>query len=128
MSVQNSLVKTEEKCNKAARQYPVLTPLVDIFENEDEIILHAEMPGVAKEDFSIEIDEGKIYLGGSRKLDSPGTGGWHEVENAEFKRVFSLPKAIEAEKVSANVQNGVLHLRLPKSEAAKPRQIKISAN
>lgn len=125
MSSQCNLVKKREGYPEVARQYQVVTPQVDIYENEDEIVLHADMPGVAKEDFSIEINDGKLFIGGSRKLESNRAAGGLEVDNSDFKRIFSVPPTIDAEKVSASLENGVLHLHLPKSEGAKPRQIKI---
>lgn len=127
MSVQNELITKQDQTTALARQFQVQTPLVDIYENEDEIVLQADMPGVVREDLSIEINDGKLYLAGSRQLESSGAPRWRELASATFKRTFSVPPTIEAGKVSARLVNGVLQLRLPKSESAKPRQIEVEA-
>uniref|UniRef100_UPI00262E984D Hsp20/alpha crystallin family protein n=1 Tax=Desulfobacula sp. TaxID=2593537 RepID=UPI00262E984D len=101
------------------------TPAVDIYENEDEILLQADMPGVVKKDISVDIDNGTLSISGVRKLETEGAATYEEFTNAEYVRSFSVPQTIDVEKVEAELKNGVLRLHLPKSEAAKPRQIEI---
>jgi HSP20 family molecular chaperone IbpA len=101
---------------------------VDIFENEGEIILHADMPGVMKDDVAINIDNGKMTLSGIRRLQLAGALTRREfTDAAEYRRTFSVPQSIDVNKVHAELKDGVLRLHLPKSEAAKPRQIEIQA-
>jgi HSP20 family molecular chaperone IbpA len=127
MSEQTELTLHAEKQTAAplADKLPVLTPSVDIFENESEILLHADMPGVLKDDIVINIDNGKLSLSGIRRVNMTGTATWKEFASTEFHRIFAVPPTIDVEKVHAQVKDGVLRLHLPKSEAAKPKQIEI---
>ena len=109
------------------RMPPKLVPLVDIYENEDEILLHVDMPGVEKENVTINLDNGKLHLSGLRKMEVKGAENWVEFGDAEYTRSFSVPQTIDSERVNAELKNGVLRLHLPKSEASKPRQIEIKA-
>jgi HSP20 family protein len=127
MSEKTELVKREETKPERSREIPEVTPLVDIFENEDEILLYAEMPGVEKKDIDVNIDNGKLALSGVRKVETSGEASWAEFGDVKYQRNFSVPQTIDVGKVNAELKNGVLHLHLPKSEAAKPRQIEIKA-
>ena len=123
MGERANIVPVEETMPE--KNIPKVTPLVDIFENEDEILLFADMPGVEKDDININIDNGTLSLSGLRKMESSGAVQWEEFGETEYQRTFSVPQTIDVGKVSAEMQDGVLRLHLPKSEAAKPRQIEI---
>ena len=125
MSERTDLVKTEETMPERSREIPAVVPLVDIYENEDEILLHADMPGVTKEDITVNIDNGKLFLGGVRPVKGSGAVQWEEFSDVEYQRTFSVPQTIDVDKVNAEMKDGILRLHLPKSEAAKPRQIEI---
>lgn len=127
MSERSDLVKREETMPDATREIPAVAPLVDIYENDDEILLHADMPGVAKEDITVSIDNGKLTLTGTRKIDPTGAAQWEEFGSVEYRRNFSVPQTIDVEKINAVLKDGVLRLHLPKSEAAKPKLIEIKA-
>jgi len=127
MSDKAELVKREETTTERSRQIPAVAPVVDIFENSDEILLHADMPGVAKEDITVNVDNGKLMISGVRKVTTGGAPNWAEFGDVEYRRIFSVPQAIDVTKVNAELRDGVLKLHLPKSEAAKPRQIEIKA-
>ncbi|THB77968.1 MAG: Hsp20/alpha crystallin family protein [Desulfobulbaceae bacterium] len=103
-------------------------PLVDIYESDDEILLHAEMPGVKKDDVTINIDNGNLTLSGVSSVHSDGSADWEEFNNVEYTRAFSVPQTIDVEKVKAELKDGILALHLPKSEAAKPRTIEITSH
>jgi len=124
MGERANIVPVEETMPE--KNIPKVTPLVDIFENEDEILLFADMPGVEKDDININIDNGTLSLSGLRKMESSGAVQWEEFGETEYQRTFSVPQTIDVGKVSAEMQDGVLRLHLPKSEAAKPRQIEIT--
>lgn len=124
---ENEIVARTEQPGELVHQMPVVTPAVDIFENESEILLHTDMPGVLKDDISISIDNGKMILSGLRRLQSTGSATWRELTDVEFRRTFAVPQSIDVNKVHAELKDGVLRLHLPKSEAAKPRQIEIKA-
>ncbi len=127
MSDTKELVKREESLPERSREIPAVAPLVDIYENDDEILLHVDMPGVDKKDLTVNIDNGRLALGGVRKVETSGATQWEEFGDVEFQRTFSVPQTIDAEKIDAELKDGVLRLHLPKSEAAKPRQIEIKA-
>ena len=127
MNEQNEIITRTNSPASLGEELPVLVPAVDIFENEHEILLHADMPGVVKEDISVNIDNGKMALSGIRRLLKSGVKTWREFGDVEFRRNFSVPQSIDIEKVHAHIKDGVLRLHLPKSEAAKPRQIEITA-
>lgn len=127
MDNKKELTVREESLSERSRQIPTVTPLVDIFENEDEILLYADMAGVHKDDVTINIDNGKLALSGIRNMKTDGVASWEEFGEVEFRRIFSVPQTIDVSKVSAELKDGVLQLHLPKSESAKPRQIEIKA-
>lgn len=127
MNEKTDMVKRQESMPDTNREIAAVTPLVDIYENEDEILLYADMPGVVKDDITINIDNGKLTLTGTRKVETAGSAQWEEFGNVEYRRNFSVPQTIDVEKINAVLKEGVLRLHLPKSEAAKPRQIEIKA-
>ncbi len=104
-------------------------PAVDIYENgQHELVLKAELPDVSREDIELTVDNGTLVIKGEKRLSS-------EVKEDQFQRIerrygtfsrsFSLPPKVDAGKVSAEYKNGVLTVRLPLREEAKPRQIKV---
>ena len=104
-------------------------PPVDIYETDDALILKAELPGVSKDDVSIDIHQNTLILRGQRKHDAEvKEENYHRVERAygTFQRSFMLPTLVDQEHVQATYTDGVLELRLPKSEAAKPKRIAIT--
>ncbi len=127
MTERKDIIKAEEKNIEKTRELLSALPQVDIFENDDEIVLHADMPGVVKDEISVNIDNGTLVLSGVRKLDNKGAASWEEFGDVEYIRSFSVPQTIDVEKVKAELKDGVLKLHLPKSEAAKPKQIEIKA-
>ena len=104
-------------------------PPVDIYQNGDhEVVLKAELPDITREDIDITVDNGTLTIRGEKKLSN-------EVKEESFRRIerrygtfsrsFSLPQTVDAAKVGAEYKNGVLTVRLPLREEAKPRQIKV---
>jgi HSP20 family protein len=106
------------------------TPAVDIYDTDDALVLKAELPGVSKDDVSIEIHNNTLILRGERKHEAEvKEGDYYRAERAygTFQRSFVLPTLVDQDKVQATYTDGVLELRLPKSEAAKPKRIAISS-
>jgi HSP20 family protein len=104
------------------------TPPVDIYETDDALVFTADLPGVAKDEVSIEVQNNTLILRGERKHDAAvKEEHYHRVERAygSFQRSFVLPTLVDQEHVQATYHDGVLELRLPKSEAAKPKRIAI---
>ena len=106
-------------------------PPVDILESKDSYLLRAEVPGMKKEDFHVEVKERTLTLSGERKADERSNGvKYHSVERlaGKFTRVFSLPKTVKDDGIEATYRDGILEIRVPKLEEAKPRQIEITVN
>jgi len=125
MSDKAELVKSDTEIVEKSRPIPTVAPLVDIYENEDEILLHADMPGVVKDNIKVNLDNGTLTISALREFETKGSAAWEEFGGLEYKRNFSVPQTIDVSKVDAELKDGVLRLHLPKSEAAKPRQIEI---
>jgi len=106
-------------------------PPVDIFENENNIMLKAELPGVDPKDVEVRVEDNTLYLKGERKFErETQEENYHRVERSYgcFARSFSLPNSIDAEKVAAEYKDGLLTLTLPKREEAKPKTIRINVS
>ncbi len=103
-------------------------PRANLYDAGDSLEMKIEVPGLAKEDLSIKIQGNYLEISGTRKSDAPEGYSSHRVERgtASFSRSFTLPSDVDANKVDARLANGLLTLTLPKSEAAKPKQITIS--
>jgi len=106
------------------------TPPVDIYETDDALVLKAELPGVSKDDVSIEIHQNTLILRGERQHEAEVKDAhYHRAERAygPFQRSFVLPTMVDQEKVQATYRDGILELRLPKLETATPRRIAIQS-
>ena len=126
MSERTDVSKVEESMPERRRgDLATISPLVNIFENDEEILLHADMPGIPKDAVDINIDNGRLVLSGVRKLEKHGAANWEEFGDVEYRRVFSVPQTIDVSRVNAELKEGVLKLKMPKFEKAKPRQIEI---
>jgi HSP20 family molecular chaperone IbpA len=125
MNEKKEMMNKEESMPEKKHQVPAVAPFVDIFENDFEILLQADMPGVDKKDITVHVDNGRLSVGGSRKLEAKGATQWQEFESVEYQRTFSVPQSIDVGKIKAELKDGVLCLHLPKSESAKPRQIEV---
>ena len=106
------------------------TPAVDIFEGEDSITLEADMPGVSAEALQVDLREGVLTLRGEvDPMLQEGEGEvHHEFDSGTFYRQFRLSDRIDQARIDARLIDGVLTLKLPKSEAAKPRQIAVQTS
>lgn len=104
-------------------------PSVDIYDNATAIVIKTEIPGVAKEDVSVEVRENVLILKGERKIEKEeAEGTYYRKERlyGKFQRSFTLPVETEAEKIKASFKDGVLVLEIPKPEEKKPKQIAIN--
>ena len=128
MSEKADIATRKEVLPEERRELPTVSPVVDIYENDEEILLHADMPGVAKEDLRVHIDNGTLDIAGAREMKRFGAADWEEFGDVEYRRTFSVPQTIDIERIDAELKNGVLELHLPKSEAARPRVIEIKAS
>lgn len=103
----------------------ILTPAVDIFESEDSLTLVADMPGIEKDGLEINLEKGVLTINGEMKMESRGKAIVREFIPANYYRQFKLSEYIDAEKTSAELNKGVLTLKIPKAESAKPKKIEI---
>lgn len=105
------------------------SPSVDIYENKDQIVLEAELPGMKREDFDLTIENNVLTLRGERQFEkSSEQDNYHRVERSygTFTRSFTLPQTISPENVKAEYKNGVLRIALHKREEVKARRIEIA--
>jgi HSP20 family protein len=105
-------------------------PAVDIYESDEALMLKAELPGFSKDDVQVEIKDNVLTIKGERKRESDVKAAqYHRVERAygAFQRAFRLPAFVDADKAEATFKAGVLELKLPKAEEAKPRRVGITA-
>jgi len=104
------------------------SPLVDIHETKDNILLQVEVPGVKQEDIHVSIEDDTLTLKGERKRETEvKEDQYHRVERSygHFERRILLPSVVDSERVKAAYRDGVLEIQLPKKEEAKPKQIKV---
>lgn len=103
-----------------------IRPAVDIFESDDGLTLLADLPGVGKEDLHVDVEQGLLTVQATAKSNLKAEPVQREFLPGKFYRQFQLAEIFDAEKISAEMKNGVLTLHIPKSEAAKPRHIEIT--
>jgi len=121
---EENLERTAERPN--ARQWH---PAVDVLESKDAYLIRAELPGMKREDIKVEVKDGKLVFSGETKSEKPADGvEYRHVERvaAKFWRSFSLPETAKSDGVEATYKDGILEIRVPKVEEAKPRQIEIN--
>ena len=103
-------------------------PSVDIYENENEVVLAAEIPGVDEKDVEIKVEDNNLTLRGERKFEKETKEeNYHRIERSygSFFRSFALPSYIDQDRIEAEHENGVLKIRMPKRSELKPRKVKI---
>jgi HSP20 family molecular chaperone IbpA len=101
-----------------------VTPHVDIYENQDEILVVADFPGVAKDSVSVRLERAELLIEGIQDApaDQPG------MRPLAFSRTFRVPNTVDPDGISAELSGGVLQVHLAKSEAAKPKRIEVRAS
>jgi HSP20 family protein len=104
------------------------TPPVDLYETADRYVLTAELPGLAREDIDINVQDGTLTLQGRRRSPPVACERYNRVERGHgaFRRRFSVPVPIDSQNVSADLKDGVLTVTLPKSSDSLPRHIEVS--
>lgn len=105
------------------------TPAFDVYEEKENFVVKAELPGMKKEDINVSLQDGDLIISGERKSETKSEGT--EIYRAErffgkFQRAVSLPATVASNKVKAEYKDGVLTVTLPKSEEAKPKQIEVT--
>jgi len=125
----NTVTQKEERPLRMQAQNPegsYASPNVNVVETKDGYILEAEMPGVAKEGLEVSLEENLLTITG-RRQPGPSANLLHRESNTvDYRRVFELDPAIESGKISAQIEQGILTLTLPKAEKVKPRRITVN--
>jgi HSP20 family protein len=106
-------------------------PPVDLVEAEDHFVLKADLPGLAEDDVSIEVQDGNLTISGQRSAEHESSErGWYRIERSfgSFSRSLTLPDGVDADAITAQFDRGVLEVRIPKPEERKPRRVEIKAN
>ena len=106
-------------------------PSVDVAESENEFTVYAELPGLNKEDIKVTLEDNMLTIEGERKREDEQKDKQffrRERSYGTFKRAFKLGTEVQADKIAANYKDGILTLTVPKSEAAKPRQIEVAVS
>jgi HSP20 family protein len=109
------------------RQYVqrAVSPPVDVFENADEVLLVADVPGVSGELVDVRVENGTLTLQARRPEENEGNAVAREYDVADFARTFRIPAGIDTANISAEAKNGTVLVRLPKIAAVKPRKIAV---
>lgn len=125
------LARGSQLLGRGSQLLGLWNPAVDLYEDKDNVIVKAELPGMKREDIEVSLHDGALSISGERK-------DGEKVENAEacrterftgrFHRTLTLPAQVKADQVNAQYKDGILTVTLPKVEEAKPRQIKVNDN
>lgn len=103
-------------------------PRLDVREDKDSIYVHADLPGFKKEDLKVKVKDNVLYISGDRKVErQTSENHFYRFErfSGKFERSLYLPEEVQADKIKAEISNGVLELSIPKSEEKKEKQIEI---
>jgi HSP20 family protein len=115
---------------RGRRMNPTFAPAVDIHETKEGYELLADLPGLTANDVNLTVENGTLTVSGERKIEKKEEkDGYRRIERAHgtFRRSFTLPKGVDAESISAHVENGQLRVLVPKPVAELPRKIKVEA-
>ena len=115
--------------SSASSAETVWYPAVDVLESKDSYLLRAELPGMNKEYFNLEVKNGMLTVSGERKVEEPVSGvRYRSVERVagKFSRSFYLPQTVQQDGIQATYRDGILEIYVPKMEHAKARQITVS--
>jgi len=127
MSTQSQMMNAKERARESVAGRPVMAPAVDIYENAEEILLVADLPGVTEEGLVVRLEKDQLSIEGRMELSQSGTLLAAGFRSVDYRREFVVPKGIDAEKIAATLKQGVLRVKLPKIPAVKPRQITVQA-
>jgi HSP20 family molecular chaperone IbpA len=127
MNDRTEVTKTSEPTPQVPES--ALAPAVDISESDVGIELVADLPGVRKDGLAVKVDGAQLTIEGSAQIDVPQDLEplYGEIRSRHFRRSFTLSPELDPSRIEARLSNGVLRMRIPKSEAARPRRIEIRA-
>jgi HSP20 family protein len=113
---------------RSAQLFTGWSPALDLYQDSDSIVAVVELPGMRKEEIEISLHDGTLTISGERKRESANGEKAERTERyvGAFRRSITLPTRVDASKVSATYQDGILTVTLPKAEEVKPKQIPVS--
>ncbi|HSN98593.1 MAG TPA: Hsp20/alpha crystallin family protein [Candidatus Nanopelagicales bacterium] len=127
MSTERTLTNREESRSEAIQQRPAVAPLCDVYESADELLVVADLPGVIEDGLTINLEKSELTIE-ARRADAAQVGPETDAGSLwDYRRSFVLPKGVDADKISADLKDGVLRVHLPKAASLKPRQIQVRA-
>jgi len=127
MTTDNNMVQREETAPERIRERRSVIPAVDIYENTNEIMVIADVPGVQTDGLSIHLDNGELTIEATRSSEMKGAVLVQGYQQLDYVRAFKVPNTIDATKIAAELKNGVLAIHLPKVETLRPRRIEVKA-
>lgn len=119
----------DELTDRSGGEWGSFAPPVNFFETEDDYIVEAELPGMSREDIRVSVEQNTLMISGERSTESEVEHENYylqERSHGRFNRSFSLPASISTDEVSADYENGILRVRMPKMAEAKTRQIEVN--
>jgi HSP20 family molecular chaperone IbpA len=127
MTVKSTEVQVQR--HEQTRNLPALTPATDIYENDKEIVLLADMPGVRPEHIDVSLENRVLTISGRTSVEEPNGMEllYREFGPAEYRRSFTLTDEVDAAGISARIRNGRLRVALPKAPEAQPRRITVQS-
>ena len=127
MSDTKDITKVEGRELERTRERPAVAPPVDIYENDDEVLVLADVPGVPSDGVTLSFENSQLIIeASSTPPDVDGSALFREFVDVDYRRAFQLAPGIDAGKISAEMQSGTLTIHLPKAAALKPRQIPVT--
>ena len=126
----NSLTERNDERDVQAREEKrsnerYIRPAVNIIEDDEGLVLTADIPGASKDALDVNVEKGILTDSAPTKHSVPGTSAYREFELASYYRQFTIPESLDHEKARAEYANGILTLRVPKAEIAKPKRIAV---
>jgi len=126
MSQEKNITKTEPGTPERVSRRAVIVPAVDIFENKDEVLVVADVPGADPSGLNVHFDKDQLFIEAATGTQEEQKPLFREFGAADYRRVFELSPGIDVTAIKAELKNGVLSIHLPKSAAIKPRKIQIA--
>ncbi len=120
-NVEQNVQSREE--TRSSEKY--IRPAVNIVETEDGLVLTADIPGAVKDSLDVNVEKGILTIYAPTRQTVQGTSAYREFELADYYRQFTIPESLDHEKATAEYTNGILTLRVPKAEVAKPKKIDV---
>ncbi len=125
MSNATHLAQRAIRSAEPVHHHDTVAPAVDVYENDDELLVVADVPGASHDGIDVQLEKGLLTILARRADETTAAPVATEYRPRDYYRVFSVPQGIDASKIDAQLTAGVLRLRLPKSESLKPRRIEV---